>query len=53
MRAALARWIQENGIVSHCGPDACAVLNEGLRRGKASAEDRYVVYELGPAGSDG
>jgi hypothetical protein len=24
------------------------VLNEGLRRGKASAEDRYVVYELGP-----
>ena len=25
------------------------VLNEGLRRGKALAEDRYVVYELVPA----
>jgi hypothetical protein len=28
------------------------VLNKGLRRGKALAEDRYIVYELRPAGND-
>ena len=44
----VARWIEEHG--RHYAPRARRehVLNEGLRRGKALEEDRYVVYELTP-----
>ncbi len=47
----VSRWIQANADRFLLRSRRVRVLNEGLRRGKASAEDRYVVYELGPAGS--
>jgi hypothetical protein len=45
----VARWIREKAGRFKLRSRRQRVLNEGLRRGKALAEDRYVVYELGPA----
>ena len=49
--AVVARWIRENAGRYTLRSRRERVLNEGFRRGKALAEDRYVVYELVPAGS--
>lgn len=46
----VARWIRENAGRYALRERRDRVLNEGLRRGKTLAEDRYVVYELVPAG---
>jgi hypothetical protein len=47
----VSRWIRENADRFRLRSRRERVLNKGLRRGRASAEDRYVVYDLGPAGS--
>ncbi len=44
----VARWIAERAGRFTLRSRRVRVLNEGLRRGKALAEDRYVIYELGP-----
>ena len=49
-RAVVARWIGENSDRYQLISRRERVLNKGLVRGKATAEDRYVVYELIPAG---
>ena len=46
--AVVARWIHDNGRRFALRSRREHVLNEGLRRGKAREEDRYVVYELTP-----
>ncbi len=48
----VARWIRENAGRFTLRSRYERVLNKGLRRGRALAEDRYVVYELVPAGPD-
>jgi hypothetical protein len=48
---AVARWVRDNADRYTLRSRRERVLNPGLRRGKALAEDRYVVYELGPAGN--
>jgi hypothetical protein len=49
--AVVAGWIHRNAALYRLRTRRQRVLNEGLRRGKALAEDRFVVYELEPAGS--
>lgn len=44
----LARWMRENAGRYQLRSRRERVLNKGLRRGKATAEDRYVIYEFGP-----
>jgi hypothetical protein len=44
----VSRWMRENAGRFTLRSRRERVLNKGLRRGKASAEDRYVVYELVP-----
>jgi hypothetical protein len=44
----VARWIDENADRYALSSRRERVLNEGLTRGKATAEDRYVVYEFVP-----
>jgi hypothetical protein len=46
----VARWMQDNSGRYALRSRRERVLNNGLRRGKALAEDRYVVYELVPTG---
>jgi hypothetical protein len=49
--AAVSDWIGKNADRYELCSRRERVLNKGLVRGKASSEDRYVVYELVPAGS--
>jgi hypothetical protein len=44
----VSRWIAENGETFQLRSRRERVLNKGLNRGKASSEDRYVVYDLVP-----
>jgi hypothetical protein len=46
--AIVARWIREQACRYVLRSRRQHVLHEGLRRGKALQEDRYVVYELIP-----
>jgi len=48
-RVAVSRWMGQNGARYRLRSRRERVLNKGLLRGKATAEDRYVVYELVPA----
>jgi hypothetical protein len=49
--AVVARWMSEKAGRYALRSRREHILNEGLRRGKALEEDRYVVYELVPAQS--
>jgi len=49
--ATVARWIDGNATRLRLRSRRERVLNQGLLRGKALDEDRYVVYELVPARS--
>jgi hypothetical protein len=44
----VSRWMRENARRFTPKSRRERVLNQGLRRGKALAEDRYVIYELVP-----
>jgi hypothetical protein len=48
--AVVSRWIRKNAGRFTLRSRRERVLNRGLGRGKALAEDRYVVYDLVPTG---
>ena len=44
----LSRWIEDNLDTYELRSKRERVLNKGLRRGKTSSEERYVLYEFVP-----
>jgi hypothetical protein len=48
-RSVMSRWIAENADRYRLRSRRERVLNEGLMRGKAVAEERYTLYEFVPA----